>query len=337
MDAVSDAPIAIRALTPEDLAAVAAIAAALEGRPRRAYIERRLAAAVRSPKQHAQFAAIDASGLAGYILARVLEGEFGRSETGLRLELVGVRPDVRGHGAGTQLFEALAAWGRRHGARTVRTAAAWNDHAMLRWLDAMGFTLAPNLVIECTTGDGAYRPERDDAISLSASADGAGEVDFGRVEQNDFERLARDCADVRTMTPDDVPGIVRIDHALTGRMRDRYLRGKLDETIADSAIRVSLTARLDGAVAGYLMARADLGDFGRTEPVALIDTIGVDPACHGRGVGHALLSQLFANLSALHVERVETVVAPGDLELTAFLYSAGFRPSQRLAFVRVLD
>ena len=78
----------------EDLDAVVAIDAAIEGRPRRTYFERRLAAAVRAPKLHAQFAATDADGLAGYILARVLEGEFGRTEPGLRLEIVGVRRDA---------------------------------------------------------------------------------------------------------------------------------------------------------------------------------------------------------------------------------------------------
>jgi ribosomal protein S18 acetylase RimI-like enzyme len=112
---------------------------------------------------------------------------------------------------------------------------------------------------------------------------------------------------------------------------------KLNETIVDSAIRVSLTARQDGAIVGFLMARADYGDFGRTEPVAVIDTIGVDPGYAHRGVGHALLSQLFANLGALRIERVETIVAPRDLGLLGFLYDVGFAPSQRLPFVRRLD
>lgn len=80
------------------------------------------------------------------------------------------------------------------------------------------------------------------------------------------------------------------------------------------------------------MARADLGDFGRTEPAAVIDTIGVDPEYAHRGVGRALLSQLFANLGALRVERVETVTAPRDQALLGFLFDAGFKPSQRLAF-----
>jgi ribosomal protein S18 acetylase RimI-like enzyme len=104
----------------------------------------------------------------------------------------------------------------------------------------------------------------------------------------------------------------------------------------DSAIRVSLAARLDGTITGFLMARADLGDFGRTEPVAVLDTIGVDPAYAHLGVGHALVSQLFANLGALQIDRVETVVTLAELPLLGFLHGTGFRRSRRLAFVRRL-
>ncbi len=154
---------------------------------------------------------------------------------------------------------------------------------------------------------------------------------------NDFERLARDTAEVRAMRPEDLTDIVRIDRDITGRDREDYVRHKLNETMVDSAIRVSLTASDGGIVAGYLMARVDLGDFGRTEPTAIIDTIGVDPGYAHRGIGHALLSQLFANLGALRVERIETIVAPRDLGLLGFLYSVGFAPAQRLAFTLDLD
>jgi N-acetylglutamate synthase-like GNAT family acetyltransferase len=84
------------------------------------------------------------------------------------------------------------------------------------------------------------------------------------------------------------------------------------------------------------MARADLGDFGRVEPVAVIDTLGVDPDYAHGGVGRALLSQLVANLGALRVERVETTVAQRDLPLLSFFYGCGFAPSQRLSFVRAV-
>jgi ribosomal protein S18 acetylase RimI-like enzyme len=129
---------------------------------------------------------------------------------------------------------------------------------------------------------------------------------------------------------------VRIDRAITGRDRHDYMKQQLSEAMQESALRISIVARRDGMVSGFLMARADLGDFGRVEPVAVIDTVGVHPDCAHRGIGRALLSQLFVNLGALRIERVETVLAKRDFGLLGFLYDAGFGPSQRLPFVRRL-
>jgi ribosomal protein S18 acetylase RimI-like enzyme len=199
----------------------------------------------------------------------------------------------------------------------------------------MGFELAPDRVIECAVGAG-YQAERSDALDLPADESRGREIDYGAPEANDFERVGKVLPDVRAMRPEDLPQICRIDRQITGRDRHDYIAEKLGEAMDDSAIRVSLTARLDGAIVGFLMARADLGDFGRTEPVAVLDTIGVDPGYAQRGIGHALLSQLFANLGALQVDRVETVLAPGDLPLQGFFFGTGFGPSQRLGFVRRL-
>ena len=337
MEALTTQPFTVRALAPADLAQVVAIDAAIEGRSRRGYVERRLAAAQRDPALHAQFAAVHSHGLAGYLLARVLEGEFGSDARSLRIELVGVQHDVRGHGVGRRLFDALAQWARRHGVHELRTQAAWTDSAMLRWLDGTGFRLAPNVVLACAVGGGAYRPERDDAIAPPASDGPAHEVDFSGASGNDFERLARDTADVHSMTPADLGDIVRIDRGITRRDRSAYLQAKLAEALDDASLRVSLAARRDGVNAGYLMARVDRGDFGRTEPVAVIDTLGVAPEYARRGVGRALLSQLFANLGALRVEQVETIVAVRDLALLGFLFATGFAPAQRLSFARSIE
>ena len=337
MDTIALREIAIRALARDDLDAVVAIDAAIEGHSRRDYIERRLAAALREPDLHAQFAATDDGTLVGYVLARILVGEFGRPDPGLRLEIVGVRADARGMGVGTQLMQALMAHARKRGLTDANTSTAWNDHSMLRWLDAMGFTLAADRWLECPVEGGAYRPGRDDAVSVPESHGPGREIDYGAPGDNDFEKLARDLADVQSMKQQDLQEISRIDRAITGRDRTDYMQGKLVEALNDSAIRVSMTARLDGTIVGYLMAKADLGDFGRTEPAAVIDTIGVDPEYAHRGVGRALLSQLFANLGALRVERVETTTAPRDQALLGFLFDAGFKPSQRLAFTRSLS
>jgi len=329
--------VTIRPLAPQDLDGVVAIDQSIEGRPRRAYIQRRLDAALREPSRHVQFAADEGDRLAGHLLARVLRGEFGRSRPGLRIELVGVRRDRQQHGIGRRLLAALVEDARRKGMAELRTAADWTHHAMLRWFDDMGFALAADRIVDCQVGDGAYRPERDDPAGGAGGPAHGDANDYSAPAGNDYEKLARDTADLRAMMAADLPAIVRIDRLLTGRDRSDYMRAQLAESLADSAIRVSLAARLDDTVVGYLMARTDLGDYGRTEPVAIIDTIGVDPEYAHRGVGHALMSQLFANLGALRVERVETILAPRDLALAGFLYDCGFAPSQRLAFARAVS
>jgi ribosomal protein S18 acetylase RimI-like enzyme len=335
MEHAVEAAVAVRPLARGDLDAVVAIDATVERRVRRGYIERRLAAALREPEMHAQFAATDSRGVAGYILARTLRGEFGRAAPALRIELVGVRGDRRGQGIGERLLGALIEHGRARGVRELRTAASWNDHAMLRWLDGCRFDLAANHIVDCDVDGGSYVEARD-ARATSYDLPEA-EIDFGASKGNDFERLARDAVDVRTLCADDLNDIARIDRALTGRDRQAYIGGKIAEALTDSGVRVSLTARLDDVIVGYVMARADLGDFGRLEPTAVVDTIGVDPEYAHRGVGHALMSQLFVNLGALRIDRVESVVAPQDLALLGFLYDIGFAPSRRLPFVRRID
>jgi ribosomal protein S18 acetylase RimI-like enzyme len=335
MYTATQSEIPIRALAQPDLDAVVAIDAAHSGLPRRAYFERRLQAAIKQPSLHVQLAAVDGQGVAGYILARRTEGEFGRLRPCLRLEVLGVRTERQGHGVGRALLDALRAYGQGHAVAELRTAASWKNHGMMRWLDAMAFDLSGDLVLECTVGAG-FQEERNDALDLPASQTPGHETDYGAPEGNDYERVERAHCDVRAMLAEDLPQILRIDREITGRGRGDYIRGKLGEAMDDSAVRVSLSARLDGAIVGFLMARADLGDFGRADPVAVLDTIGVDPAYGHRGVGHALLSQLFANIGALCIERVETMVRPTELPLLGFLLGTGFTHSQRLAFARPL-
>jgi ribosomal protein S18 acetylase RimI-like enzyme len=84
------------------------------------------------------------------------------------------------------------------------------------------------------------------------------------------------------------------------------------------------------------MARVDFGEFGRTEPTAILDTIGVDPAYARQHVGRALLEQLLLNLGSLRAERVLTEVEWNHLPLLGFLGRTGFGPAQRLAFEKAI-
>jgi len=303
------AALRIRRLAPADLDAVVALDAPLAGRTRRAYFERRLAAALRQPELHLQFAAESAGKLVGHALARVLEGEFGRSARGLRLEVISVAREAQRRGVGRALHAALEEAAKKAAIAELRTSAPWREASMLRFLDEMGYGLDASLVLECAVK----------SSPLLAS-----------------QEPARDAVDVRTLSARDLDDVVRVDKHITGRERRDFVKHALDEALRESGVRVSLAARVDGVVAGYLMARADLGDFGRTEPVAVVDTVGVSPEYARRGVGRAMLEQLFLNLDALRIERVETVVEARALELLGFFARAGFAPAQRLSFVRRL-
>lgn len=161
--------------------------------------------------------------------------------------------------------------------------------------------------------------------------------DYGDPYQDDFVALSRDRVPIRSMRADDLDAIVRIDKRLTGRDRRNYYRRQIEDVMRRSGVRVSLIAEVDGAPAGYVMARVDYGEFGTPEPVAIIDTIGVDPG-HGRmGIGHALMSQLMTNLSNLRIETVRTELTWDNFSLLDFLKKTGFTPSQRLVLSKHVD
>ena len=327
------AGITLRRLASQDLGAVADIDARITGRSRRDYFERRLQAALREPAFHLQFALRQSDAVVGYVLGRKLEGEFGRPDPALRLEIIGVAPERQGEGLGRFLLAKLEEEARPLGIREIRTQAAWRDHGMLRFLDRAGFQLGRNHVIDCPVHAGRIVASKEPAPPREPASV---EINYGTPAANDFEKLERDRADVRSLTLGDVAAAARIDLRITGRDQSAYIARRVEEALRDSAIRVSLAAHRDGSVVGYIAAKVDFGDFGRTEPVAVIDTIAVDPGFARLGIGTALVSQLFVNLEALKVERLETVVERERLDLLAFFHRMGFAPSERLGFIKQL-
>jgi ribosomal protein S18 acetylase RimI-like enzyme len=171
---------------------------------------------------------------------------------------------------------------------------------------------------------------------IPTRADAAAEIDYSNPAGDDFAALSRDKVPVRSMRAADLDALIAIDRHITGRDRRAYYEQKLAETLDEAGVRVSLVAEQDGHPVGFIMARVDFGEFGRTEPEAVIDTIGVDPASTHQHVGTAMMSQLMVNLMALQVERLRTEVVWNNYPLTSFLEQCGFRPAQRLALRRTI-
>lgn len=170
------------------------------------------------------------------------------------------------------------------------------------------------------------------SITIPEHVGEAHEINYGQPAAPDFGPLARDRIPVRAMKADDLHALIAIDRQIVGRDRSLYFERKLAEVLLESDVRVSLVAELDGRPAGFIMARVDLGEFGRVEPTAVMDTIGVDPDYRNVGIGRALLSQLLVNLGTLRVERVRTEIDWLDRTLLSFLERFDFKPSQQLCF-----
>lgn len=300
----------VRPLAPEDLDAVVALDRRIMGGSRRGYFEKRLAAALHQPKRHLQLAATTPNGLSGFVLARVVDGEYGRVGSAGVVEAVGVDPAARHAGLGRQLLSALEHRLRAREVGSVVTQVDWRNHSMLEFLDGAGFTLAPRQILE----------RKVHRMPLPGT-------------DEEIERMP---PLVRHLRAGDLAMVARIDQMLTGQDRCDYLRRKLDEALEESAICVSLVAEDDGFVVAFAMARVDFGDFGHVQPTAALDTIGVNPGFSHRGFARAVLTQMIDNLSALHVESLETEVARTSFELLHFLYQFGFGPSQRLSFERIV-
>jgi len=178
---------------------------------------------------------------------------------------------------------------------------------------------------------------RSTDIFIPQNVGQSAEINYSGEPAADFGPLARDRIPVRSLAEGDLHALVAIDRRITGRDRFKYFQRLLADALTESDVRISLVADLDSVPVGFIMARVDLGEFGRVETTAVLDTIGVDPDYQNRGVGHALVSQLLANLGTLRVEKVRTEVDWQDYGLLAYLGRSGFRPSQQLCFNRSLS
>jgi len=319
-------PTAIRPLVADDLNAVIALDTAITGKARRGFFETRLKAAIERPRDYIYVGLIERARLSGFAMARIVEGEFGKPGARASLDAITVAPDVQGHGVGHRLMTAVKEILTHKAVSTLESQVDWENRVLLGFLGDSGFTPARRMVLSRDT----------DALAVT-NTDAVGEV--GENHENDFSApdgdqagaLAQDAVLVRSMSKSDLAAIVRIDRKLFGADRSAYFQRLQHEAFHASGVRVSLVAKIDGFVVGFIMARVDFGEYGRTIPEATMDALGIDPGFQGQGIGHALMQQLASNLAMLHVEYLHTEVAWNAVDLIAFFSKSGFAPTQTIA------
>ncbi len=142
------AGVTIRPLRGDDIDAVVAIDRSVVGRPRMPFYERRLAHLDREPDAFVALAAERDGALAGFLLARLYEGEFGGEAPEAALDAIGVAADSRGQGVARTLLARMVEAMRARGVRAIATEAEWSDTGLIGFFAAAGFSLSPHIVLQ---------------------------------------------------------------------------------------------------------------------------------------------------------------------------------------------
>ena len=131
---------------------------------------------------------------------------------------------------------------------------------------------------------------------------------------------------VRQLHYDDIERLVRMDRDVSNRIRHRYIEGKLRHALSDSDVKISLGAEVDACLVGAMLGTLQYGEFGQPEPVAILDTVLVDPRFARQGIASALLGQLCKKLGAFGIRQLRTQVDWNDVELMGYFAHTGFVP-----------
>ena len=139
---------ACRPLNADDFERVIVIDRAYSGHSRRRFFEKYFAAARAQPDDFIHIGVVQDGLLCGYVLARVLRGEFGHEQSVAVLDAIGVEADSRERGIGQLLMSKLREGMGSRDLRTLQSQADWTNHELLQFFDTAGFKLAPRLTLQ---------------------------------------------------------------------------------------------------------------------------------------------------------------------------------------------
>ena len=146
----------IRALTGGDFERIIELDRINSGSSRRGFFEKRRRAMERNPEVFIGLAACAGEYLVGFIMATILNGEFGGPRRVAVLDTLDVDPDHRRAGMGHDLMHELIAEVKRRGGHELRTQVEWNQPGLMDFFSSVGFSLAPRLVLERSTEEIAF-------------------------------------------------------------------------------------------------------------------------------------------------------------------------------------
>lgn len=140
----------VRSLQASDLNDILRIERHISGESREEYIKQKVTEAISDSGIRISLVGIQDDMVAGFIMARLDYGSFGRTSSTAVIDTIGVGPEYKGSGIGaalmTQLLDNLASLQ----VEDVRTEVEWNNFQLNRFLAACDFSPAQILSLNST-------------------------------------------------------------------------------------------------------------------------------------------------------------------------------------------
>ena len=137
---------------------------------------------------------------------------------------------------------------------------------------------------------------------------------------------------IRNARKEDLRAIVEIEDRSTGVSRPEYWEKRLDMYEAVRPYWASVVAEVDNRVAGFLLGRTGELEFGLPEPVAWIETIGVDPAYRRQGIAAKLVEHFNLSADEHKIYMVFTLVGKNNKDMERFFSKVGFVQGEMVHF-----
>lgn len=134
---------------------------------------------------------------------------------------------------------------------------------------------------------------------------------------------------IRPIRSTDFEQIAEIDKKILGYGRTEYW--KLKAELSKRSPVASLVAEMNGKIVGFIIGSISRREYGVSEDVGWIDTIGVDPDYQRRGIGQMLFNEMVDHLKKMGVKTIYTFVNWKDWELLRFFEAIGFEKGDMIS------
>jgi GNAT superfamily N-acetyltransferase len=143
-----DMELVVRHVKPSDLDAIIRIDAKTSGEARPEFFRRKFEAIEADSNVAMSLVAEHDGRVAGFLLARVHFGEFGRLQQSAVLDTLGVDPVLSGRGVGRRLLRQLVQNVRGLRIPTLSTEVSWSDQRLMSFFEREGFILSQRVCLD---------------------------------------------------------------------------------------------------------------------------------------------------------------------------------------------